>query len=116
VDVMPTVLEAAGIRVPPKARVVAFENGSIPDLAAPLRGRWHYIETYTALGEPALIEQYDIQVDPGEDANIAASESVERLHKQFTPVAAKLRRNRGGLYLQARTGDAGRRKPPEIID
>ncbi|HEX6684959.1 MAG TPA: sulfatase [Candidatus Limnocylindrales bacterium] len=100
VDVLPTVLDAAGESVPPQAKGLSLlkeqahetvfseyfyddHNGGIPDWAASFDGRRHYIETYADSGEIAFVELYDTEVDPGEDENIATEDNVQRLHEQL---------------------------------
>jgi N-acetylglucosamine-6-sulfatase len=98
VDLAPTILDAAGIKLPggkstmegitlldehaPIVNVYSeywhddANNGSIPDWASVSDGRWHYAEYAD------FKELYDLQGDPAEDENVAQkAEFTERVSK-----------------------------------
>jgi len=109
VDIMPTILEAAGVR--PDREVAALDgrsllapadgadrvvhseywedriNSWIPTWAASFDGRVHYIEYYDAAGMLTFTELYDVAHDPTEDLNLARRDdmapTVATLHQRL---------------------------------
>jgi arylsulfatase A-like enzyme len=109
VDIMPTVLQAAGVRPDREAhpldgrsllapatgaaRVVYSEywldrvNSWIPTWAASFDGRLHYVEYYDASNRLTFTELYDVVRDPTEDLNLAHRDdmaaTVAVLHRRL---------------------------------
>jgi N-acetylglucosamine-6-sulfatase len=98
VDIMPTILQAAGVPPDREAapldgrslltsavganRVVYSEywedriNSWIPTWAASFDGRLHYIEYYDASNRITFTELYDVASDPTEDVNLAHRDAM----------------------------------------
>jgi arylsulfatase A-like enzyme len=110
VDIAPTLLQAAGIKVPAgkpamdgrsmfgAARASELTeywydaaNSKVPTWAALYNGKMHYIESFDEKGQQTAREYYDLVADPAENTNLMhgavstqLAATVAALHRQLT--------------------------------
>lgn len=115
-DLMPTVLALAGAKSPPtlgqdlfapdfRPRVVHFFKSVAPEQWGLRDGRWKFVGAIAPDGAPATAELYDLEKDPDELVNLAASESAR---------VAAYRRSCADWYFGMRRAFDARRDGAEL--